>query len=74
MTVYLLYSVFKQPSGVMTCSEEYQPLIAKGRNNTSTRDLVTKYGLGDPIAGNLFQAQWDDYVPQLYAKLAANGQ
>lgn len=24
-------------------------------------DLVSKYGLGDPIAGTIFEAQWSDY-------------
>ncbi|KFB36929.1 AGAP002049-PA-like protein [Anopheles sinensis] len=41
--------------------EESQPwqVVAVG--------LVSMYALGTPIAGNLYQAQYDDYVPELYA-------
>lgn len=44
-------------------------MTGKGRNNTKARDIVTEYSLGTPVAGNFFQAQWDDYVPKLYEKL-----
>ncbi len=64
--------VFKQPNGEMNCDEPYQPLVAAGRNNTSTRTFVNKYNLGAPVAGNFYLAEYDDYVPVLYAKLAAN--
>ncbi|XP_073415708.1 phosphatidylethanolamine-binding protein 1-like [Dendrobates tinctorius] len=30
-----------------------------------------KYGLGSPVAGSCFQAEWDDYVPKLYEQLAS---
>ncbi|XP_069816838.1 phosphatidylethanolamine-binding protein 1-like [Dendropsophus ebraccatus] len=30
-----------------------------------------KYGLGGPVAGNCFQAEWDDYVPKLYEQLGS---
>lgn len=33
------------------------------------RKFAAKYNLGDPVAGNFYQAQWDDYVPKLYAQL-----
>lgn len=32
---------------------------------TSTRDFAVKYNLGNPIAGNFYQAQYDDYVLKL---------
>ena len=41
-----------------------------GRGGRKARDLVTKYDLGTPVAGNVFQAQWDDYVPKLYELLS----
>lgn len=44
-------------------------MTGKGRNNTKAADFVTKYNLGNPVAGNFYQAEWDDYVPKLYAKL-----
>ena len=32
------------------------------RYKTSTKKLIEKYGLEQPIAGNFFQAQWDEHV------------
>ncbi|XP_030558708.1 protein D3 [Drosophila novamexicana] len=34
-----------------------------GRLNFSTRQFAAKHGLGQPIAGNFYEAQYDDYVP-----------
>jgi phosphatidylethanolamine-binding protein len=33
--------------------------------------FVEKYGLNEPVAGNFYQAEWDDYVPELYKQLGA---
>lgn len=33
--------------------------------------FAEKYKLGNPIAGNFYQAEWDDYVPILYKQLGA---
>ncbi|CAI9555015.1 unnamed protein product [Staurois parvus] len=30
-----------------------------------------KYGLGAPVAGSCYQAEWDDYVPKLYEQLSS---
>ncbi|NP_001085626.1 phosphatidylethanolamine binding protein 1, gene 2 L homeolog [Xenopus laevis] len=30
-----------------------------------------KYKLGSPVAGNCYQAEWDDYVPKLYEQLSS---
>ena len=64
----VLCSVFKQ-SGKLTFTDPRQGLTATGRGGTNTRDLIAKYNLGNPVAGNFYQAEWDDYVPKLYAKL-----
>ena len=61
-------SVYKQP-GRLTCDEPKQQLSGTGRNNTKAGAFVAKYNLGSPVAGNFYQAEWDDYVPKLYAKL-----
>lgn len=34
------------------------------------RKLVEKYKLGNPVAGNFFQAQFDENVPKLRAARA----
>ncbi|CAD7084251.1 unnamed protein product [Hermetia illucens] len=41
----------------------------EGRIKTSTRELIKELNLGDPVAGNLYQAQYDDYVPILHQQL-----
>lgn len=48
-------------------------MICRSRENrfmSSARAFAAKYNLGDPIAGNLYQAQYDDYVPILHAQLS----
>ncbi|EDV30583.1 uncharacterized protein Dana_GF23378 [Drosophila ananassae] len=37
--------------------------VRAGRLNFSARQFAAKHGLGDPIAANYYQAQYDDYVP-----------
>lgn len=41
------------------------------RGGFSIAKFAQKYNLGNPVAGNLYQAQWDDYVPMLYKQLGA---
>ena len=62
-------AVYKQPSGKIAPTQPKLGLTKAGRNNTKVKGIVSEYNLGTPIAGNFFQAQWDDYVPKLYAKL-----
>ena len=64
----LFFAVYKQPEGVKF-AEVLQGLSTKGRNNWKAKEFAAKYGLGDPVAGNFYQAEYDDYVPKLYAKL-----
>ena len=42
---------------------------AEKRDKFAIRKLAAKYNLGQPIAGNVYQAQYDDYVPMLYKQL-----
>lgn len=44
---------------------------ADNRGGFSIRKFAEKYQLGDPVAGNLYQAEYDDYVPILYKQLGA---
>ncbi|PSN44467.1 OV-16 antigen [Blattella germanica] len=55
-----VFLVYKQP-GKITYTE-------KRINN---RNFAKKYNLGNPVAGNFFQAQYDDYVPTLHAQFGA---
>ncbi|KAH8343864.1 hypothetical protein KR084_000561 [Drosophila pseudotakahashii] len=65
-----VFLVYKQ-SQKLTCSEPKIPKTSGDkRANFSTTKFMSKYKLGDPIAGNFFQAQWDEYVPKLYKQLS----
>ena len=41
---------------------------AHGRDKFHTRDFAKKYNL-ELVAANFVQAEWDEYVPQLYKQL-----
>lgn len=41
------------------------------RGKFAIRAFAKKYKLGDPIAGNFYEAEYDDYVPELYKQLGA---
>ncbi len=42
---------------------------AEKRDKFSIRKFAAKYNLRQPIAGNVYQTQYDDYVPILYKQL-----
>lgn len=67
-----VYLVYKQP-GPLTPDEKFLPnkgTGGEGRGCFAIRKFAAKYKLGDPVAGNFYQAEWDDYVPKLYEQLA----
>jgi len=65
-----VFLVYKQAQK-LTCNEPKIPKTSGDkRANFSTTKFMSKYKLGDPIAGNFFQAQWDEYVPKLYKQLS----
>ncbi|XP_030371501.1 protein D2 [Scaptodrosophila lebanonensis] len=65
-----VFLIFKQPQK-LTCNEKRIPKTSgDGRANFNTEKFVAKYKLGNPVAGNFYQAQWDDYVPKLYKQLS----
>ncbi|XP_055372175.1 protein D2-like [Condylostylus longicornis] len=64
--IFLIYKQEKK----LNCDEKCLPNnSAEGRENFSIEKFAKKYNLGKPIAGNFYQAQFDDYVPLLYKKL-----
>uniref|UniRef100_A0A1B6DN91 Phosphatidylethanolamine-binding protein n=1 Tax=Clastoptera arizonana TaxID=38151 RepID=A0A1B6DN91_9HEMI len=66
-----VFLVYKQPNGKINFDE---PRLTnrsdKKRDGFSIRKFAKKYNLGEPFAGNVFQAKWDEYVPKLYDQLA----
>ena len=64
-----VFLIYKQP-GKLTCDEKRLPNTSgNDRGGWSARAFVNKYKLGNPVAGNFYQAEHDDYVPILYKKL-----
>lgn len=62
-----VFLVFKQHGNVET-SISVPNTSRDGRLKTKTRDLIKEFNLGSPVAGNFYQAQYDDYVPVLHAR------
>jgi phosphatidylethanolamine-binding protein (PEBP) family uncharacterized protein len=60
--------IFKQKSKKQKF-ESPKGLTGQGRGKQHVEQFATKYGLGHPVALAYFQAEWDEYVPKLYAKL-----
>lgn len=65
--VFLLY---KQSTHIDFNETKLSNRSSGGRAKFSTYTFAEKYNLGTPIAGNFFQAEYDDYVPLLYKQLS----
>ncbi|XP_073948535.1 protein D2-like isoform X2 [Choristoneura fumiferana] len=66
--VFLIYA----QSGKLMFDEPRLPNTSGDkRGGFSIAKFASKHGLGNPIAGNFYQAQYDDYVPLLYKQLGA---
>ncbi|XP_034834370.1 protein D3-like [Maniola hyperantus] len=65
--VYLLY---KQPERIVFDEPRLNNRSAANRTLFSITDFANKYNLGNPVAGNFFMAQYDDYVPILQKQLS----
>ncbi|GLG96298.1 AAEL012666-PA [Gryllus bimaculatus] len=65
--VILLY---KQPNKIRASEPHISKTTGKNRGKFSIRKFAKKYKLTDIVAGNFFQAQWDEYVPKLYKQLS----
>ncbi|XP_057666100.1 protein D2-like isoform X1 [Diorhabda carinulata] len=63
--VFLLY---KQPEKLKFTEPKHGPTDGN-RGKFNTESFAKKYNLGSPIAGNFFQAKWDDSVPATHKKL-----
>ncbi|KAJ6223682.1 hypothetical protein RDWZM_002227 [Blomia tropicalis] len=66
-----VFLVYKQPNGRITPDEKrLTNRSGDGRASFKIREFAKKYNLGEPIAGNFYQAEWDEYVPKLYEQLS----
>lgn len=66
-----IFLVFKQPGQLNLGQERVVKRSRKGRLNWSLRKFAKEHKLGNPIAGNFFVAQWDEYVP-IFAAMSTN--
>ncbi|KAF8783034.1 Phosphatidylethanolamine-binding protein 1 like protein [Argiope bruennichi] len=65
--VFLMY---EQPEKLNCDEKKLTNRSGDHRGNFKIANFAKKYNLGDPVAGNFYQAQWDDYVPKLYEQLS----
>ncbi|KAI9562911.1 hypothetical protein GHT06_010367 [Daphnia sinensis] len=64
-----VFLVYKQP-GTLICDEsKLTNRSGKRRAHFCNRKFSEKYNLGNPVAGNWFEAQWDESVPMIHAQL-----
>ncbi|XP_078608963.1 uncharacterized protein LOC144880582 isoform X2 [Branchiostoma floridae x Branchiostoma japonicum] len=64
-----VFLVYRQPGALDFDERRLGNTSMAHRGLFRTRAFVSKYNLGDPVAGNFYQAQWDDWVPRLYAAM-----
>lgn len=62
------FLLFKQPEK-LSFDEPHYSNTEGNRGIFSTEKFIDKYGLGKAIAGNFFQAQYDDSVPAMHKLL-----
>ncbi|CAH0713923.1 unnamed protein product, partial [Brenthis ino] len=64
-----VYFLYKQPGKLSFDEKKLTNKSIDGRAAFSTAKFAEKYNLGNPVAGNFYRAQFDDYVPLLYKSL-----
>lgn len=65
-----MWLVYEQ-SGTVNCTERVLTnRSGDNRGKFKIQNFRKKYGLGAPVAGTCYQAEWDNYVPKLYEQLA----
>lgn len=62
--------VYKQEGKIKCDEKRLGNNSGVGRGKFSIKNFAKKYNLGHPVAGNVFLAEWDDYVPKLHKQLS----
>ncbi|XP_046580935.1 protein D2-like isoform X1 [Haliotis rubra] len=66
-----VFLAYKQPNGKKDFGlKKLTNRSQDGRAKHSIRDFLKKAQLSELVAGNLFLAEYDDYVPELYKQLS----
>ncbi|XP_056146990.1 phosphatidylethanolamine-binding protein 1 [Lampris incognitus] len=66
-----VWLVYEQTSSLSCTESVLTNRSGDNRGKFKIQSFRQKYGLGCPVAGTCYQAEWDDYVPKLYEQLAA---
>ncbi|XP_031336016.1 protein D2-like isoform X2 [Photinus pyralis] len=66
-----VFLIYKQDGKITFDEKRLTNRSGDNRGKFSIRAFAKKYKLGNPVAGNFYQAQYDDYVPILYKQLGA---
>ncbi|CAG9791319.1 unnamed protein product [Diatraea saccharalis] len=64
-----VFLVYKQAGPITFDEPRILNTSRANRPKFSIAKFAKKYNLGEPVAGNFFQAQYDDYVPILHKQL-----
>ena len=65
-----IFLVYKQQTNIEISETPISNRSREGRLSFKIGDFAKKYNLGEPIAGNFYLAQYDDYVPILHAQFS----
>ncbi|XP_063699890.1 protein D3-like [Culicoides brevitarsis] len=66
-----VFLVFRQPARIdVTNIKRTRNCSRENRLSSSAKSFIDEHQLGDPLFGNFYQAQYDDYVPELHKQLA----
>lgn len=65
-----VYLIYKQPDMLSFDEKKLTNTSGDHRGNFKIANFAKKYNYGNPLAGNYFEAKWDEYVPKLYEQLA----
>ncbi|CAG9855298.1 unnamed protein product [Phyllotreta striolata] len=63
-----VFLVYQQNGKIDFKEKKIDSRSREGRLNFSIRKFAVNYSLGQPVAGNYYQAQFDDYVPILQSQ------
>lgn len=63
------FLLYKQPGKLNFDEAHINITQGEERKYFNIRKFAAKYNLGNPVAINIFQAQYDDYVPKLLAQV-----
>ncbi|XP_034667248.1 putative odorant-binding protein A5 [Drosophila subobscura] len=60
-----LFLVYQQPDRMDFDERRLELSNVDGHKNFDVQKFTQKYEMGAPVAGNIFQSKWDEYVPEL---------